>query len=93
VPFLDLNDEEGLREQAVLAKDLGFSGKGSIHPKQIPIINEIFTPSPAEIEYAEKVVKAFNATDSGLVLVDGKLIEKPVLREMKRKLSIAKHRQ
>ena len=93
VPFLDLNDEGGLREQAVLAKDLGFSGKGSIHPKQIPIINEIFTPSPAEIDYAEKVVKAFNASDSGLVLVDGKLIEKPVLREMKRKLSIAKHRQ
>ena len=93
VPFLDLSDEDGLREQAVLAKDLGFTGKGSIHPKQIPVINEIFTPSTSEIEYAEKVVKAFNATDSGLVLVDGKLIEKPVLREMKRKLSIAKHRR
>jgi len=90
VPYLDLEDEAGLRDQAVLARDLGFSGKGSIHPKQIPVINEVFTPSEAEIKYAEKVIKAFDAADSGLVVVDGKLIEKPVLREMKRKLSIMK---
>ena len=43
VPFLDLNDENGLLEQATLAKELGFSGKGAIHPKQIPVINSIFT--------------------------------------------------
>lgn len=87
VPFLDLNDEDGLREQATLAKDLGFSGKGSIHPKQIPIINSIFTPSSEEIEHALRIIKEFEKADSGLVVVDGKLIEKPVLREMKRKLA------
>ena len=52
VPFLDLNDENGLLEQATLAKELGFSGKGAIHPKQIPVINSIFTPSPEEIAIA-----------------------------------------
>ena len=87
VPFLDLNDEDGLREQATLAKDLGFSGKGSIHPKQIPIINSIFTPSSEEIEHALRIIEEFEKADSGLVVVDGKLIEKPVLREMKRKLA------
>ena len=87
VPFLDLNDENGLLEQATLAKELGFSGKGAIHPKQIPVINSIFTPSPEEIAYAARVVEEFKKAESGLVVLDGKLIEKPVLREMERKLA------
>ena len=87
VPFLDLNDENGLLEQATLAKELGFSGKGAIHPKQIPVINSIFTPSPEEIAYAVRVIEEFKKAASGLVVLDGKLIEKPVLREMERKLA------
>ena len=87
VPFLDQNDENGLLEQANLAKELGFSGKGAIHPKQIPVINSIFTPSSEEIAYALRIIEEFEKAESGLVVVDGKLIEKPVLREMKRKLS------
>lgn len=87
VPFLDLNDENGLLEQATLAKELGFSGKGAIHPKQIPVINSIFTPSPEEIAYAVRVIEEFKKAESGLVVIDGKLIEKPVLREMERKLT------
>ena len=87
VPFLDLNDENGLLEQAALAKELGFSGKGAIHPKQIPVINSIFTPSPEEIAYAVRVIEEFKKAESGLVVLDGKLIEKPVLREMERKLA------
>ena len=87
VPFLDLNDENGLLEQATLAKELGFSGKGAIHPKQIPVINSIFTPSPEEIAYAVRVIEEFKKAESGLVVLDGKLIEKPVLREMERKLA------
>ena len=80
VPFLDLEDMDGMRDEAQKSKNLGFSGKGSIHPKQIESLNKVFTPSSEEIAYANKVIKAFNEASDGLVVVDGKLIEKPVLR-------------
>ncbi|MGA0344008.1 MAG: HpcH/HpaI aldolase/citrate lyase family protein [Arenicellales bacterium] len=90
VPYLDLEDMSGMSREAGLAKDLGFSGKGAIHPKQIAELNRIFTPSDDEIARAKKVISAFEEADTGLVVVDGKLIEKPVIREMQRILSIAK---
>ena len=89
VPYLDLDDLSGMEREACLAKELGFSGKGAIHPKQIPILNQVFTPSESEIAHAQKILHAFEAADTGLVVVDGKLIEKPVIREMRRVLSIA----
>ncbi len=89
VPYLDLEDMDGMIEEATLARDLGFSGKGSIHPKQIAALNEVFTPNEAQIAHARKIINAFAEADTGLVVVDGKLIEKPVLREMNRILSIA----
>ncbi|MDA1099698.1 MAG: CoA ester lyase [Proteobacteria bacterium] len=89
VPFLDLEDLDGMEIEACLARDLGFSGKGSIHPKQIAILNRAFTPDDAAIAQAKKILQAFADADTGLVVVDGKLIEKPVLREMNRILSIA----
>ena len=89
VPYLDLEDPEGMRREAELVRDLGFSGKGSIHPKQIGILNEVFTPDEAAIAHARRIIKAFADADTGLVVVDGKLIEKPVLRDMHRVLSIA----
>lgn len=89
VPYLDLEDPTGMEQDASLARDLGFSGKGAIHPKQIPLLNNVFTPDAATIAYANKILQAFAEADTGLVVVDGKLIEKPVLREMHRILSIA----
>lgn len=89
VPYLDLEDMAGMTAEASLAKDLGFSGKGAIHPKQIAELNRVFTPSDAEVARAQKVISAFEEADTGLVVVDGKLIEKPVIREMQRILSIA----
>jgi (S)-citramalyl-CoA lyase len=89
VPYLDLEDLDGMEREACLARDLGFSGKGSIHPKQIPVLNRAFTPDAAAIAQAKKILQAFADADTGLVVVDGKLIEKPVLREMNRILSIA----
>lgn len=89
VPYLDLEDMDGMIEEATLARDLGFSGKGSIHPKQIAALNEVFTPNEAQIAHARKIINAFAEADTGLVVVDGKLIEKPVLREMNRILTIA----
>jgi citrate lyase beta subunit len=89
VPYLDLEDMDGMKKEAELVRDLGFTGKGSIHPKQINILNEIFTPSKEEISKAKKIVDQFSESDTGLVVIDGKLIEKPVLREMQRKILIA----
>ena len=89
VPYLDLDDMDGMKKEAELVRDLGFTGKGSIHPKQINMLNEIFTPSKEEIIKAKRIVDQFNESDTGLVVIDGKLIEKPVLREMQRKILIA----
>ena len=87
-PFMDLEDPEGNIKQATLARDLGFSGKGSINPKQVADINKVFTPSKDQIEKAKRITKLFEEANTGLVMVDGKLIEKPVLRDMYRILSI-----
>ena len=89
VPYLDLDDPESMEREATLACNLGFSGKGSIHPKQIEILNGVFTPDDATVKHARKILKAFAEADTGLVVVDGKLIEKPVLREMQRVISIS----
>ena len=90
VPYLDLDDLEGMKAQAQLAKDLGFSGKGAVHPKQISPLNEVFTPSSEEVAKAQKILAAFEEANTGLVVVDGKLIEKPVVREMQRIVAVAK---
>ena len=89
VPYLDLEDMDGMKKEAELVRNLGFTGKGSIHPKQISILNEVFTPSKEEIIKAKRIIDQFNASDTGLVVIDGKLIEKPVLREMKRRILVA----
>ena len=89
VPYLDLTDLEGLKVLALQAKELGFAGKGSIHPKQISSINEIFTPTAVEIDKARSVIETFEKAKTGLVVIDGKLIEKPVMREMYRIAAIA----
>ena len=55
VPYLDLDNLDGMKEEAIKAKELGFSGKGSIHPKQISVLNNVFTPSIEVIERAKKI--------------------------------------
>jgi len=89
VPYLDLQDPEGMELAAQQAKSLGFSGKGAIHPKQIAALNDVFTPTEDEIARARHITQTFEEADTGLVVIDGKLIEKPVLRDMYRVLAIA----
>ena len=89
VPYLDLKDPSGMRSEAEHAKSIGFSGKGSIHPKQIKALNEVFTPNKDEISRARRIINTYEAADTGLVVIDGKLIEKPVMREMYRIEAIA----
>ena len=89
VPFLDLEDMAGLEIAARQAAELGMTGKGAIHPKQLPVIERCFTPSAEQLARARRIVEAFESASSGLVVVDGKLIEKPVLRSMYRVLAVA----
>jgi (S)-citramalyl-CoA lyase len=89
VPYLDLEDAHGMRVAAEQAKSIGFSGKGSIHPKQIAALNEVFTPTELEIAKARRIINTYEEADTGLVVIDGKLIEKPVMREMYRIVAIA----
>jgi (S)-citramalyl-CoA lyase len=89
VPFLDLEDEAALQREAARSRDLGFTGKAAIHPKQIPIINAVFSPNPDEVARARRIVAEFAANTTGLLVVDGKLIERPVLRSMQRLLAVA----
>ena len=88
VPFLDLDDLKKMKEEAIKSKKLGFTGKGAIHPKQINILNKVFTPTIQEVKKAKKIINLFEKSSSGLVLYQGKLIEKPILREMYRVLNI-----
>lgn len=88
-PWLDLADTEGLSEEARRSAALGYTGKAAIHPRQIAALNEIYSPADDQVAYARKVVAAFAEADTGLVVVDGKLIEKPVLRTMHRVLAAA----
>ncbi|KPK32269.1 MAG: citrate lyase [Betaproteobacteria bacterium SG8_40] len=89
VPYLNLDDPDGLQEEASRCARLGFTGKASIHPNQIPIINAVFTPDAATVEKARKICSAFENDDTGLVVVDGELIELPVVRSMYRVLAVA----
>lgn len=89
VPWLDLQDMDGMRREAEASAGLGYTGKGAIHPKQIAILNQVYSPDPGEVAYARKVIDAFAAANTGVVVVDGKLIERPVLRTMHRILARA----
>ena len=89
VPWLNLGDPDGLLVEARAAAALGFTGKAAIHPNQIPAINEIFSPSPDEIERARRIIAAFRENTTGLLVVDDELIERPVLRTMHRVVAIA----
>lgn len=90
VPFLDLEDMDGLAREAARCVAIGMTGKGAIHPKQLPIIEKTFTPSQEQIAHARRIIDAFESAHTGLVVVDNKLVEKPVVRSMYRVLAIAK---
>lgn len=81
--FPRVSDDEGLRKDAQFSKDLGFDGKSVIHPNQIPIIHEIFTPTEKEIEKARRIIEAAcDAKERGLgtVSVDGRMVDIPVVK-------------
>ena len=89
--FADFRNPDGLRREAEDAAQQGFTGKMAIHPAQIPIINEVFEPSPEKIAWARAVADAFAAApDKGAVAVDGVMYDRPHLLHAEQLLARAK---
>ena len=92
--FSDLNDDEGLMEEAKLVRQLGFSGKYLIHPRQTAVVNRVFSPSEDEIKYAHKVVAAFDEArkiGKAVITVDGKMVDGPVVERERRIIDFLKY--
>ncbi len=87
---LRLDDPEGLRAACEQGRALGFDGKTLIHPNQIDIANQVFSPSPQDITAAERLLIAWeSAADKGLAVVDGQLVEALHVEEARRVLALA----
>jgi citrate lyase subunit beta/citryl-CoA lyase len=92
-PFTDVTNEEGLIYDAKHAKALGMTGKSCIHPMQIDVINDIFQPSAKDIDFAHRVMAAYqdpNNQNKGVFSLDGKMIDKPIIERAKRILTKVK---
>lgn len=89
--FADFRDEAGLRAEAEAARREGFTGKLAIHPAQVAVINAAFTPSDDEIAHAAAIVAAFEAQpDAGVLAVDGKMVDRPHLKQAEAVLARAR---
>ena len=91
--WVDLNDSDGLLGFAKQSRQLGFSGMSCIHPSQVDAINRVFSPTPEEIEYCQKVLQAFeeaNARGDGSIAFGGQLIDRPIVERARRTLDMAK---
>jgi citrate lyase subunit beta/citryl-CoA lyase len=82
--YTDYEDTDGLREDVAFARDLGFDGKMAIHPAQVPVINDAFTPDEATIEWAQKVLDARDDAENegkGVFSVEGEMIDAPLITQ------------
>lgn len=91
-PFTDVNDDEGIYEDARCAKSMGFTGKSAISPRHVKAINEVFSPSLKEIEYAYEVMEAIRVgkeQGKGAVALRGKMIDAPIVARARQTISMA----
>ena len=91
--FSDVADTEALRQWGENSRALGFEGMGCIHPSQIPVVHAAFSPSPAEVEKAEKIVAAFEEAQQrglGVVSLGSKMIDPPVVQRAQKLVTRAK---
>lgn len=91
--FTDFNDPEGLRAEASFARELGYRGKMVIHPKQVLVVNEAFTPTAAEIGHARRVLDAAERAEKegrGAFALDGKMVDRPLVEQARLVLEIAR---
>lgn len=90
MPFPDVSNLEECGAEAARAQALGFSAKMAIHPTQLPAIHDAFTPSADDVAWAERLLESFRRAGGGVALLDGKMIERPVVRNAERLLSRAR---
>lgn len=91
-PFTDVNDDEGIEVDALHAKALGFTGKASISPRHVEVINRVFSPSQADIDYAYEVMEAIRIgkeQGKGAVALRGKMIDAPIVARAQRTIAMA----
>ena len=92
-PFTDVNDDEGIVIDTELAKALGFTGKASISPRHVDVINSVFSPSVDEIDYAYEVIDAIRrakAEGKGAISLRGKMIDAPIVARAERTVAMAR---
>ena len=91
-PFTDVNDDEGIWKDALYAKALGFSGKSSISPRHVNVINQVFSPSQADIDYAYEVMDAIakaKEQGKGAIALRGKMIDAPIVTRAQQTIAMA----
>lgn len=89
----DINDEEGFRAEVKEAMNMGFAGKSCIHPSQVRVVHEIFTPSKEELEKSLTIVEAASKADinkGGVITVNGKMVDIPVIAKAEKVVRLAK---
>jgi citrate lyase beta subunit len=92
IVHLAIHDAEGLEEECRAGRALGFRGKACIHPAQVPVVNRVFAPSEAELEWARGVVEAYereSAEGRGVFALNGSMIDLPVVERARRVLAEA----
>ena len=87
MPSLGFREMSGLREEAGKARRLGFAGKMAIHPAQLPVIHEVFTPSELEVERAHRILDADREAGGGAVALEGRMVDRPVAEVARRVLA------
>lgn len=88
-PSFDVADLDAVASEARAVARLGFTGKAVIHPAQIPAIHAAFRPSDAQVDHARRVLHAFEANRGGVVVVDGRMVDAPIVRAAQRTVAIA----
>ncbi len=91
-PFTDVADDEGIRSDALSAKALGFSGKAAISPRHVSVINDVFSPSPDEVNYAYEVMEVITQAQmqgKGAVALRGKMIDAPIVARARQVIAMA----
>ncbi|HLM77689.1 MAG TPA: CoA ester lyase [Rubrobacteraceae bacterium] len=92
-PIADYRDEEGLRKSCLIARSLGFDGKWCIHPSQVDEVNEAFSPTGKEVEWARKVVSAYEkakGAGSGSISVEGQMVDAASIKMARNTLNLAR---
>lgn len=90
--FSDINDEEGFTREVKLIKQLGFDGKSVINPRQIGVVHQVYTPTETEIQKSLRIIAASEeaaAKGSGVISLNGKMIDKPIVERARRVLDLA----